>query len=152
MTQNLIVGCRRANREKVCRLGDKSLNDLFTLWKKCFLPFSNRSPHYDLDLNGCANGSVAPRNMMAKIRRMNFTLLTQSGWTQDQDSCSLSELLALRSLACGSPARHRVFFNVGKAGNLSSAKEVPEASEATDHVFFPEAVSPPILLQNLPAT
>jgi len=78
---------------------------------------------------------------MAKIRRMNLTLLTQSGWTQDQDSCSLSELLALRSLACGSPARHRVFFNVGKAGNLSSAKEVPEASEATDHVSFPEAVS-----------
>jgi hypothetical protein len=36
----------------------------------------------------------------------------------------------------------RVFLSAGKAGNLSSATEVPEASEATDHVFFPEAVSP----------
>ena len=71
----------------------------------------------------------------------------KSGWTQDQDSGSLSDLIALRSLACGSPARHRVFFSVGKAGSLSSATEVPEASEATDHVFFPEAVSPARLAQ-----
>jgi hypothetical protein len=41
--------------------------------------------------------------MMAKIRTMNFTLLTKSGWTQDQDRGSLSNLLALRSLAYGLP-------------------------------------------------
>jgi hypothetical protein len=55
------------------------------------------------DLDGCVNRSVAPRNMMAKIRGMNFPLLTKSGWTQDQDRGSLSNLLALRSLAYGSP-------------------------------------------------
>jgi len=74
---------------------------------------------------------------MAKIRRMNFTLLTQSGWTQDQDSCSLSELLALRWLAGPTPGVPQRW----KGGEFVVATEVPEASEATDHVFFPEAVS-----------
>jgi len=78
---------------------------------------------------------------MAKIRRINFTLLTQSGWIQDQDSGSLSDLPCASFTRLWLAGPTPGVAQRWKGGEFVVATEVPEASEATDHVFFPEAVS-----------